>query len=201
MRDDFGYELRYSPASEDLFAPLEDYIQLEQMEDEEAFIEAALGSVDLESMLTYYLFIQAGGMSDNVYNNMYVWAHDTDDGIQYRFAPWDMDLTWGRYKDAETGEPYQGLFTFGVAQRMIDLDAGGVTRQMLTRIWKEMREGAFTQENIANLLEESVTQLNASGAFARDAARWQTEQTQASADSIINFVAERLYVLDSIFGE
>lgn len=200
-REYSGYELHHSPASGNVFAPLEGYLRLEQMEDDEAFIEAALGSVDLESMLTYYLFIQAGGMSDNVYNNMYVWAHDTGDGIQYRFAPWDMDLTWGRYKDAETGEPYQGLFTFGVAQRMIDLDAGGVTRQTLTRIWKEMREGAFTQENIANLLEESVTQLNASGAFARDAARWQTEQTQASAEGIINFAAERLHVLDGIFGE
>lgn len=201
VREDFGYELRYSPSSEDVFAPLEAYIQLEQMEDDAEFVETALRCIDLESMLTYYLFIQAGGMSDNVYNNMYIWAHDTEDGVQYRFAPWDMDQTWGRYKDEETGEPYQGLFSFGVAQRMIDLDAGGITRQMLTRIWREMREDAFTQENIAMLLEESVTQLNASGAFERNAARWQTEQTQASADGTMNFVMERLYVLDALFGE
>lgn len=193
----FGYELFYGQAA---FAPLEPLLKLERIQEDEAFVQAALACIDLESILTQYLFIQAGGMSDNVNNNMYIWAHHTADGMKYQFAPWDMELTWGRYKNPETGEAEHGLFGFDVAQRLIDLDAGGITRDMLEKIWRKMRADAFTAENVERLTQEFAHQLNASGAFARDAARWEKEEMQVDAMKIANFAAEHFFLLDELFS-
>ena len=192
-----GYEWFYGSSG---FDALEAFMDLEEMEDDEAFAQAALECVDLESILTYYLFVQAGGMSDNVYNNMYIWAHHTADGVKYRFAPWDMDLTWGRYKNPETGEVDHGLFRFDAAQRLIDLDAGGIVRDALLEIWRGMRTGAFTAENVRSLTQEYARQLNASGAFARNAMRWELESAEADGALISDFAAEHFLMLDALFG-
>ena len=199
VRENSAYELRHGGAPGDAFAPLSQYLALETLEDDAAFCAQALGCIDLPSLLRYYLFIQAGGMSDNVYNNMYIWAHQTADGVRYRFAPWDMDLTWGRAKDAQSGEMYDGLFTFAVAQRMIDLDAGGVTRSMLRGQWRQMREGAFTAEHVEALVAGYALELNASGAYARESERWRGEPARAEGYDIVAFAAQHFATLDGVF--
>lgn len=200
VRENSVYELHYGN-QDDPFALLGPYMALETMEDDAAFCEAALACIDLESILRYYLFVQAGGMSDNVYNNMYILAHPAGDGVHYRFAPWDMDLTWGRGKDEATGEFFDGLYSFGIAQRMIDLDAGGVTRGMLTRLWTQMRAGAFTEENVQALVEGYMHELNASGAYARSAARWGLGASSADGYEIVAFAGQHFATLDALFGE
>ncbi len=124
-----GYELFYQAGTGAPFDQLEAYMALEQETDDARFAEMAQKIIDTESIIRQYLFVQAGAMSDNVYNNMYIWAHRTQDGVRYRFAPWDMDLTWGRYRDPETGELYHDLFTFSVAQRMLELDVGDARKR------------------------------------------------------------------------
>lgn len=200
VREGSAYELRYGGAQGDPFAALSAYLALETEEDDGAFCELAMACVDLESIVRYYLFVQAGGMADNVYNNMYVWAHRTQDGIRYRFAPWDMDLTWGRMRDAETGEAFDGLFAFGVAQRMIDLDAGGVTVDALRAQWRRMREGAFTTEHVEALVTKYERELNDSGAYMRNAALWLGEERRVDGYELVAFAGQRFKTLDAIFG-
>ena len=201
MRENSAYELRYGSTNVEPFAALSSYLALETEPDDAAFCEQAMQVIDLESILRYYLFVQAGGMSDNVYNNMYVWAHNAGGRTVYRFAPWDMDLTWGRAKDAESGEMFDGLFSFGIAQRMIDLDAGGVTRSTLTRLWKQMRSGAFTEENVAALVEGFARELNDSGAYARNTRRWDGPSERADGYDIVTFAAQHFATLDTLFGD
>ena len=156
--------------------------------------------IDLESLLRYDLFVQAGGMSDNVFNNMYVIAQRENGRLTYRFAPWDMDLTWGRFKDGESGEFYHGLFSFDVAQRMIDIDAGGVTRRMLADMWAQMRESVFREDVIGRLVDGYTQELDASGAYTRDALRWRGEACAADGDEIVSFAGEHFAALDAIFA-
>ena len=103
VRADSIYELYHAPSMEHAFDALESWLALENMPEGEAYDEAfarlAEACVDVDSLMRYYLFIQAGGMSDNVFNNMYLLSVRTGEGVRYRFAPWDMDLTWGRFKD------------------------------------------------------------------------------------------------------
>lgn len=201
VRESSAYELRYGSGSAEPFAALSAYMALETEPDDAVFCARAMQVIDLQSILRYYLFVQAGGMSDNVYNNMYIWAHSTGSGVVYRFAPWDMDLTWGRARDAESGEMFDGLFSFGVAQRMIDLDAGGVTRSTLARLWKQMRSGAFTEENVSALVDGFARELNDSGAYARNTRRWDGASERAEGYDIVAFAAQHFATLDALFDQ
>ena len=43
--------------------------------------------------MRYTLLVQGMALCDNIFNNMYVWAHETAAGVVYCFIPWDMDLS------------------------------------------------------------------------------------------------------------
>lgn len=205
MREGSIYELYHAPVAEHAFDALEPYLALEQLPQGEAgdaeFARLAMDVIDVESLLRYDLFVQAGGMSDNVFNNMYIIASRENGRLRYRFAPWDMDLTWGRYKEEESGEFYHGLFSFDVAQRMIDLDVGGVTRKMLKYMWASLRETAFREDVIERLVEGYTRELDDSGAYARDALRWKGEARTPDGYEIVSFAGEHFAMLDAVFGE
>lgn len=205
MRDGSIYELYHAPAQGHEFDALKPYLTLEQIPAGEAynaeFERLAMEHIDLASMLRYYLFIQAGGMSDNVYNNMYVIANRENGKLIYRFAPWDMDLTWGRFKDSESGDFYHELFSFETARRMIDIDAGGVTRQALADMWRRLRETVFNEETVQTLVDGYVSELDASGAYVRDAMRWRGDAYFADGSEILAFASEHFPLLDGYFLE
>ncbi len=200
MREGSIYEVYHAPSAGHEFDALAPYLAMERLgEDEsEAFAELAQRHIDMQSLLRYYLLVQAGGMSDNVYNNMYVIASREAGGIVYRFAPWDMDLTWGRFKGSD-GEVYHELFSFGVAQRLIDEDVGGA-RAMLAELWARLREDVFAEDVIAALVDGYTHELDASGAYMRDAIRWRGEPYGADGYEIVSFAAEHFAVLDEAFA-
>lgn len=204
MREGSIYELYHAPVSGHEFDALHAYLAMEQLPEGAAydaeFERLAMEHIDLESLLRYYLLVQGGGMSDNVYNNMYVIAQNEDGKTVYSFAPWDMDLTWGRFKDSESGDFYHDLFSFEVARRMIEIDAGGVTRSELIRVWDEMRETALNEETIESLINAYTQELDASGAYTRDALRWRGDAYFADGSEILMFASSHLPVLDEIFG-
>ena len=204
VREDSIYEVYHAPSAEHAFAALEDWLALEQIPEGEAhdaeFAALAESCVDVDSLVRYYIFVQAGGMSDNVFNNMYVIAGKRGRGVAYTFAPWDMDLTWGRFKEEETGEIYQGLFSFPAAARMLRLDAGGA-RESLARQWASMRETVFTEENVRALVEGYMHELSASGAYIRNSLRWRDDAYPADGEEIFAFCADRFRVLDEVFAE
>lgn len=204
MREGSIYEIYHAPASGHEFDALAPYLALEQLPDGEEydaeFERLVMEHIDLESILRYYLFVQGGGMSDNVFNNMYVLAHRENGRTVYRFAPWDMDLTWGRYKNGDSGDFYHDLFSFNVVERMLEIDAGGVTRAMLTQMWADMRETVFNEENIQRLVDGYVNELDASGAYMRDALRWRGEAYLADGYEITTFAAEHFPILDDTFA-
>ncbi len=203
MRDGSIYEVYHAPDSAHAFDALKAYLTLEQMpeENDAEFERLVMEHIDLASILRYYLFVQGGGMSDNVFNNMYVLAHREHGKPVYRFAPWDMDLTWGRFRDGESGDFYHKLFSFGVVERMLEMDAGGVTRGMLADMWTQMRETVFNEENVQRLVDGYVHELDASGAYMRDALRWRAEAYLADGYEIITFAAEHFPALDEIFAQ
>ena len=203
MRDGSIYEIYHAPGSGHEFDALAPYLALEQLprgeEYDAEFERLVLEHIDMESILRYYLFVQGGGMSDNVFNNMYVLAHRENGKIIYRFAPWDMDLTWGRYKDGDSGDFYHDLFSFNVVERMLEEDVPGA-RRMLTDMWADMRKTLFTEENIQNMVDGYVSELDASGAYMRDAILWRGEPYLADGYEIITFATEHFAILDETFA-
>ena len=196
-RGNTGYELYYHPdvSAADPFAALQPWIDLNGKIDDEEFVHKALQLVDLESMIRMDLFVQAGGMTDNIFNNMYIIAHPTEQGIRYSFAPWDMDMSWAR-KPEEIGQSYENWIYFPVADRLINLNAGGNLRAMVKDTWTQMRENAFNIETIEGLINEYTFELGETGAWARNAERWGFENYYPDSYEMLVFCEIRFDLMD-----
>lgn len=198
-RGNTGFELYYTQESEEhAFDLLNSYMELLYEEDDEVFAQKALACMDIDSIVRMEVLVQGGGLTDNLYNNLYVWASPKGKGAIYRFAPWDMDLTWGLKKE-DIGDLYENWMTFGVFDRMIALDVGGI-RAKLCDAWQTWRKTAFSEEEIAKRIDQYAFELNESGAMRRNAERWGLEASYADGYEIISYCAVRFALLDELFA-
>jgi len=188
---EIGFELFYAPNMARGFDALAPYIDILTEEDDEAFAQKALRHIDLDSLLRYELIMQAGAMVDNAANNLYIWAHNEDGNYRYRFAFWDMDLTWGLYA-GDLGERWVEL---PIADRVIDLDVGGA-KTRIGEIWENLKARGFTAETVEALVEQYVHELGDSGAFMRDSERWEKGSFYPDGYEIVDFAGTRFYMMD-----
>lgn len=195
IREGAGYELYYGAGSSMPFDALQDYLMLLEESDDACFGRDALARMDLTDMLTVEILIQAGGMTDNVFNNLYIWAENTREGYVYHYIPWDMDLSWGLKKE-DVGESFENWLYFPVADRLINLDPNGCVRGELLSLWRKARENVLNLETIERLTDQYEHELNDSGAMRRNAERWGTENYLADAQDIVDFADARFALLD-----
>lgn len=187
------YELYYTRAVKTPFTPLQGYLELIAEEDDAAFLEKASKRLDRKSLLRMELMIQAAGLTDNVFSNLYIWAEWKPDGYVYHFAPWDMDQSWG-LKWEYIGPGYDNWLCFYAADRLLQVDASA--RTALADLWDRYKETVFNPEQIAARVESYTRELEDSGAAARNAARWGAHDTQADGSSIAEYMSVRLEVMD-----
>ena len=190
-----GYELHYEPAGMVQFAGIEDFIALCKEEDDEAFARRLPELVDVDSMIHYFLHIQAFALYDNVFNNMFVIADREKGAYKVSFAPWDLDMSLGM-----PGHPYDMWVYFPPMDRALDLDVGGIRAKMLD-MWKALRQSTLTAENVEKYIEQYMHELNDSGAVIREAERWGKESDYADGDGLMSFMADRLALLDQVLAD
>lgn len=198
-RANAGYELYYAPPGaqsfEERFAGLNAYIELTKIEDDDEFAARALEIIDMDNMLRHVLLVQGAAICDNFFNNMYIWAQrEPDGGVTYRFSLWDLDMSWGFERD-EIGEEYQRWLFFPVADRMLNLDVGGI-RQKAYDMWQEMRSGIFSMEALEARLAEYSSLLEESGALVRDLERWEENTAFPDTYEFITVAAMRWPLID-----
>lgn len=186
------YEEHYAPEGAGDCEALKPYLALIAQEDNAAFCEGVMDLLDIDSVIRYALFVQACGMTDNEHNNLYIQAHQGEKGLTYFFHPWDLDVSWGR-DDDENAEVW---YPFELLDRMMELDCGGVVRDRVKAIWQEMREKAFTAENVEALIAHYNHVMGDSGAFYRDAMRWNRPNSYPDGYSTYSYAASRFEMMD-----
>ena len=191
-----GFELHYEPpGSQDHFAGLAEYLDIVREKDDDAFCRKALERIDLDSMLRHLLLVQGGGLTDNVLNNLYIWADRSTGRTIYRYFPWDMDATWGD-RTNRIGENFDYWIYFPTCDRLISLDPEGRIRSRLAEIWAELRAGPLSEAFIEELVMRYAHELNDSGAAARNAERWGIERYSADGQEILTFANMRFLLID-----
>ena len=197
---EIGFELFYAPNMERAFEALAPYVDILTEEDDEQFARKVLEHIDLDSLLRYELIMQAGAMVDNAANNLYIWAHNENGNYRYRFAFWDMDLTWGMYA-GDLGERWVEL---PIADRVIALDVGGAKKR-LGEIWDSLKARGFTSQTVEAYIAQYVHELGDSGAFMRDSERWEKGSFYPDGYEIVDFAGMRFDMIDewvaSLVGE
>lgn len=190
-----GFELYYPMDGEPDFSPLADYFALLGETDDAAFMQRAAQIIDLDSALRYDVVLQLFGLTDNVINNMYTWAQNSRGHTRYRFDFWDLDVSWGLKRD-EIGEMHENWVFFPLVDRLLRADEEGGVRKRYGEIYREVREKAFDTETVEALVGQYAHELNDSGAMARNADRWETENYAADGYELVAFAAERIALLD-----
>jgi len=186
------YELYYTRTEKQKFEQLKTYLNVLNAKKDKKFSEGVLKRMDIENVLRYYLLVQAGGMTDSIRNNLYIWGHETPDGTLIRLAPWDLDVSWGRDDDYND----QVWYPIDFFDRMIEIDCGGVLRDELLRVWKELRETVLNAETVERLINQYTFELGDSGAFYRDAQRWGKPNSFADGYAIFAYAQSRFDMLD-----
>ena len=197
---DEGYELFIAPDAENPFAGLQTYLRLDDGEmDDETFCREAAAHIDVPSLMRYTLLVQGMALCDNIFNNMYVWAHETAAGVVYRFIPWDMDLSW----EKEPGAYWDCWMIDALACRVIELDVSGACAELAAQ-WRQMSEAGFTIDTVREELALYQHELTDSGAFLRDAERWGKEQDEmdvSQIEAVAEYRFELLSRLTQAIGE
>ena len=197
---DEGYELFIAPDAENPFAGLQTYLRLDDGEmDDETFCREAAAHIDVPSLMRYTLLVQGMALCDNIFNNMYVWAHETAAGVVYRFIPWDMDLSW----EKEPGAYWDCWMIDALACRVIELDVSGARAELAAQ-WRRMSEAGFTIDTVREELALYQHELTDSGAFLRDAERWGKEQDEmdvSQIEAVAEYRFELLCRLTQAIGE
>ena len=88
-------------------------------------------------------------------------------------------------------------FTDPVMDRVIGLDVEGARVQLRDQ-WQAMRERGFTAETVEEKTAQYVHELTDSGAFVRDAQRWQKETQWPDAFPIVSCAQIRFDLLDRL---
>ena len=197
---DEGYELFIAPDAENPFAGLQTYFRLDSGEmDDETFCREAAAHIDVPSLMRYTLLVQGMALCDNIFNNMYVWAHETAAGVVYRFIPWDMDLSW----EKEPGAYWDCWMIDALACRVIEQDVSGARAELAAQ-WRRMSEAGFTIDTVREELALYQHELTDSGAFLRDAERWGKEQDEmdvSQIEAVAEYRFELLCRLTQAIGE
>ena len=177
------------------FYGLSDYKDLIGEADDEVFWEKATERLDLTSMIRHMLLVQGGGYTDNVLNNLHIWADRTSGKTVYRFFPWDMDATWGD-RENRIGPEFDYWIYFPTLDRLIDLDVEGSIRPLVVQEWQRLREHTLSESFIEERLMQYVHELNDSGAAQRNGERWDFGVVLADAEPVLTFLSVRLPLID-----
>lgn len=192
------FELYYSAPQSRNFADLKAYMEISEEKDDEQFAWKALACMDMEASMRYVLLLQGMGLTDNVFNNLNIWARHEGNRVIYHYFPWDMDVSLGTRPD-RIGSDFDRWIYLPAVDRMISLDAGGI-REKLLNMWTGLRENGWSLESVENRINSYTAELNDSGAFARNAQRWNLEKSNADGYELVAFVSTRFAMLDKVLS-
>ena len=84
--------------------------------------------------------------------------------------------------------------------RLLKLDVGNIREKVAAR-WQKLRQDELSDENLKNMLDDCIHEVQDSGAFTRDAARWPDSRHDADYDGMKQFMKERTEFLDKMIQQ
>lgn len=169
--------------------------------DDEAFTTIAQECVDVDSLLNYYVFMQACGLADNALNNLFIWMLEKDGKTTYSFSAWDMDNSLqevGYQEDGTALRYYEERML--VADRILDLNLMN-SREKLWEIWREKWNTVLSESAMWDWIIGTQEYVNASGADLREFDKWRGGAYRISLTAMYDHAVEHLYSVEETFAQ
>ena len=170
--------------------------------DDVLFEELVTRHVDIDDVISYYLFMQACGLvSDNALNNLYIWTFVDDDNYVYRFSPWDMDRGFPTPKYFDGYEIFERFNTTMVMpRRMLDLNVGN-SREKIWKLWEEKRNTLLSDEALYAWMMDMEEWINKSGAYRRESERWHGDAEELNLSGVLHYALEQMEIVENSMNE
>lgn len=164
---------------------------------------------DVTNSIDLWLFYKLTQAVDNVYlgnaKNMYVTVKSSDTGISGQkllFTPWDLDQTWRYTSDATVGQysnpQYDLPIEWGTTARLLSLGDSTIKDEIKAR-YAYLRNGAWSEESVLELLTHCQNDIYNSGAFARTQEAFPEgsyNDSSVGLTEFTNYVLKRLAAMD-----
>ncbi|CAA6807517.1 MAG: Unknown protein, partial [uncultured Thiotrichaceae bacterium] len=166
--DSNSFEQKY-PKVDDIRRdePLEELIDFVTNSGDQEFIDGVEERVDVESVLNFWLMINALDVRDTLYSNYFLARNESG---KFFIAPWDCDAAL-YYGIANSWHPERNH----LIERLMELTATGFNTRMKQR-WTELRQTIFTHDAILARFEAYSRQVRGgeatSSAITRNLERW-----------------------------
>ena len=200
-----GFEIKY-PDYEEVrtyhWRSLTDAVWFANRADTQYAIRDSMGYYfDLPVMQDYYIFIVALQALDNECCNIYYGCYDFRTNSRLTMVPWDLDITLGQnyspdvdLPDMVSPERYPARWISHVP--MCDmLEMKWYYNEVLAR-YRELRQNQLNTDSLVNRFRTAITELELSGAAAREESRWSGDSDIAGKE--LNLSSEMDYVEDWI---
>ena len=200
-----GFEIKY-PDYEEVrtyhWRSLTDAVWFANRADTQYAIRDSMGYYfDLPVMQDYYIFIVALQALDNECCNIYYGCYDFRTNSRLTMVPWDLDITLGQnyspdvdLPDMVSPERYPARWISHVP--MCDmLEMKWYYNEVLAR-YRELRQNQLNTDSLVNRFRTAITELELSGAAAREESRWSGDSDIAGKE--LNLSNEMDYVEDWI---
>lgn len=170
--------------------------------------ERLYAGIDMDNAIDTYLFFNLIQGSDNVdvnlVKNQFLIIRTEEDGrLSGLYIPWDMDISWGNLWEAQARlftVPYaipadaNYVMESGYLNQLILNEDDAVWEKIFSK-YRNLREEAWSEENINAMLDKYEADIYHSGAYLRDMERWPEGIYSDPADGLDTF---RRYVLERL---
>lgn len=167
--------------------------------------------IDIDNAVDFYLFLNliqgidhVGALNSLSIKNMFLSFHDRDGKKTVIYTPWDMDVTWGQQWTGNMEENMVRPYGIKSSQNTV-MELGNLPALTMSgddNIWKKifdkyekLRQGAWAEETINQMLDELEADIYLSGAYIRDRERWQDGSYMEAEKGLGNF---RQYVMNRL---
>ena len=189
--------------TEEEFQLLKDYVDFMNSDNT---LEEQINMVDFDSYVDFYLFqnvIQGNDCAQpGKTKNYYLTAKKNGDGYRYLYTPWDMDMTWG-YIFGEYEMDYTHNYFFDLGPfAAYPPEENAELQKLLSERYRELRESEWSDQAILEILDSFEEDIFASGAYARDLARWPESRyldSDLSLSEFKTYVLNRMHYCDGYY--
>ncbi|MGP6140591.1 CotH kinase family protein [Jeotgalibaca sp. A127] len=163
---------------------------------------------DIGNQIDYWLFLTLTRAVDNYRKNRnYIAKYDGEQHVVLE-SPWDLDLTWGHNWSGE--EELRAIFVDQVNQYTmfypsfissnVDQNNQEIIRMIVER-YTELRQGGWSDEAMAQRLDEMIADIYGSGAIERNHDRWERSAYTGNPEPFKDYVLQRLQGMDQFIYE
>lgn len=210
-----GWECQYPDLGDGQsidWGPLYDVVNLVASGSDTQFKAQLPKLLDLPVMRDYYLYIELMFAQDNNGKNTFMFSYDKQKYPMLSLCPWDMDGTWGQQWDGSHNDfdPSTDFATWMKAnqnihtlyKRLMELNFQKWNDSLSIR-YAQLRNSAWTVDNIMKYFTTYTDLLTESGAYTREMKAWSgrdfTFDFPSELTYVRSYITKRLAALDKAY--